>query len=302
MQRTSLMFGLIAGTVLGLFLPFLYQPISTFYFTLADGLMTSPVGLMAFIISAQLALALIWAISAPPTRVLKFWKEGNAENLPELHARLFPFLTRSPLREPPLAKTIFEWMDDNALDYTSSDQQFRTVLVGKLGSPLSQVAMNRTEECMAAVLFLLWSRLPKKAMAAANRLAVLSSQGSEFPSAEELVTAKHWVMFNKFVKDEQVLHAYASTMLVSMLVRARDMTVFPMTALAWLEQVDPLLWVGLNSAGRPAPLPEALATLGHYAAEVSATHAIEEPAVDAAVTSIRLWLLAHPIKQTTGCL
>ncbi len=100
-------------------------------------------------------------------------------------------------------------------------------------------------------------------------------------------------------------HPYTRTLLMAMLIEARQMGVLPSSHFIWLKPLDRALWYPLNTAGRKVPFLEAAAVFNQMQAEVVAWEnrcVLTEPHVEEAIQGLQKYLEEVGILSTTDAI
>jgi intracellular multiplication protein IcmP len=105
----------------------------------------------------------------------------------------------------------------------------------------------------------------------------------DFTGTPELLT-KH--ANTKLVKQVVKKHAYALTVMASMLELGRTDGVLASAEFLWLKPVDRKLWYMLNSIGRQTAVPEIAGTFAHWNIEKKIGRPLKVPMVDEAVKGL----------------
>lgn len=85
-------------------------------------------------------------------------------------------------------------------------------------------------------------------------------------------------------------HGYVTTILASMLVRAREVGVLASSEFIWLKPIDRRMWYMLNTVGRPTAVAEICGTYAHWLAEKRLGLALTVPMVEEGVKGLELAL------------
>ncbi|MGB6976824.1 MAG: type IVB secretion system coupling complex protein DotM/IcmP [Gammaproteobacteria bacterium] len=98
-------------------------------------------------------------------------------------------------------------------------------------------------------------------------------------------------LLNKHVSSKAVgrvvgSHAYALTVLASMLELARTDGVLASAEFLWLKPIDRRLWYMMNTVGRPTAVPEIAGAYAHWIAEKKMGRPLRVPMVDEAVKAL----------------
>ncbi|MBS0359401.1 MAG: type IVB secretion system coupling complex protein DotM/IcmP [Proteobacteria bacterium] len=83
-------------------------------------------------------------------------------------------------------------------------------------------------------------------------------------------------------------HAYVSTVMASMLERAREDGVVATAEFLWLKPVDRRLWYILNAVGRQTPVSEVSGAFAHWIVEKELGHKVMVPMVQEAVNALEI--------------
>lgn len=97
-------------------------------------------------------------------------------------------------------------------------------------------------------------------------------------------------------------HPYPRTLLMALLIEARQMGVLPSSNFIWLKPLDRALWYPLNTAGRKVPFMESAGVFNQMQAEEVAWDndcVLSAPHVEDAVNGLRTYLEETGIVQST---
>jgi intracellular multiplication protein IcmP len=83
-------------------------------------------------------------------------------------------------------------------------------------------------------------------------------------------------------------HAYALTVMISLLAGARNDGVVPSSEFLWLKVVDRRLWYTLNCVGRQTPYPEVAGPFAHWRAEKELGRRSLVPMIDEAIKGLEV--------------
>lgn len=119
------------------------------------------------------------------------------------------------------------------------------------------------------------------------QLAATSQQKLNITGTDELLK-KH--LNSKLVQQVVASHAYVSTVMASMLERARDDGVQASADFLWLKALDRRLWYTLNTVGRQTPFPEVAGIFAHWVAEKEMGRKLLMPMVEEATKALELAL------------
>lgn len=103
-------------------------------------------------------------------------------------------------------------------------------------------------------------------------------------SGADAIIKKHQA--SKVVQKIVNTHAYIYTVVIGMMVAARDDGVFAASDFLWLKPYDRKLWYVLNCVGRITPYPEVSGIYAHYFAEKEIRRRCMVPIVDEAVKGL----------------
>lgn len=288
----------IAGITLGLIAPRLLEAMGAAGSLLLEQSDRLPpgdvlIGVFAAVAAFVLLLLMVSTWRSRERRLL-FWKKADQESLPEVHARLAGYLPNPEMDDDiRLAPTMWEWMIANALTSASSDDEFRRAFTPQLGNPFSSTAEPEAHCCAMLIMWLFRTRRSDLAMNVAKVLNECIKQDKPFPQHDGLVDMNMRAALAEYIREHASRHAYASTMLMSMLADARRSSSVVITGLRWLSIVKPALWHALDNTGRACPMPEALGIASHFEAENKARTALTTPALDRAIASARIWMLQY---------
>ncbi|MDR1057023.1 MAG: type IVB secretion system coupling complex protein DotM/IcmP [Coxiellaceae bacterium] len=122
-----------------------------------------------------------------------------------------------------------------------------------------------------------------------DQISASAKNGSKlsFAGVEELICKYgNSKKVNKIIN----LHGYVTTVLASMLVRAREVGVLASAEFIWFKPIDRRIWYMLNSVGRPTALPEICGAFAHWLAEKKLGLPLMVPMVDEAIKGLELAL------------
>ncbi len=102
--------------------------------------------------------------------------------------------------------------------------------------------------------------------------------------------ALHLYGNTKVVQKTEARHAYARTVLISMLEKARENGVLPPSWFRWLKTVDRITWYALNDLGLDVASVEAAGIRAHWLAELALGKRIVNPMIDSAVAGLKTYL------------
>lgn len=107
-------------------------------------------------------------------------------------------------------------------------------------------------------------------------------------SGTDALLKKHYN--SKIIQKIVTSHAYTSTVMASMLERARDDGVQASADFLWLKPIDRRLWYTLNTVGRQTPFIEVAGIFAHWIAEKEAGKKLIVPMVEEATNAVEMAL------------
>lgn len=174
------------------------------------------------------------------------------------------------------------------LDKMRAGQVFSSQL-GKLWAGADRLPIHRR-----ALLATFLARGCRDTQSARNLLAQINRSCAhgkldkmDFAGADAL-WKKH--INNRQIKDIINVHAYESTVLVALLLYAREDGVFAAADFLWLKPFDRRLWYVLNNVGRQTAFCEAAGVHAHFLAERALNRALRTPMINEAVKGLQLAL------------
>ncbi|CAN7782994.1 hypothetical protein LJR296_008153 [Cupriavidus necator] len=254
------------------------------------------------------SLGIWFSIKALRNPILKAKNVYTIQSLLEAQSQNFsavaPILHRDLTQEdqPEWASSVHpeEWVAEHGLIYSDrlDEDRAREMLVQQLGQPIAdrgQLAkLLPTERALFAVLGL---RVFFKDIAACRELMdalnySASNEGSR-PDFSLSTAAFQRCMKCKELDAWVKKHRYPRTLLMAMLIQARELGTLPSSEFIWLKPHDRALWYPLNTAGRKAPMMESAGVFNHMQAEEVAWESgcvLLEPHVDNALAGLRKYL------------
>ena len=233
---------------------------------------------------------------------IKLRRVMNMTSLAQSESRVWPWLTPVlgkkiidlPINEGPWAMALhplefarkFSLLDGQALNRDRAERLFASQLGPLWEGPEK---LRSSTRALFACFCAQACEDNKSAIDGLKRLAVSVSSGTpDYGFVKELLD-KHYQ--NPKVQDVIGKHAYVSTVISAMLLRARAYGVLPPSFFLWLRPLNRPLWYTLNGVGRSTPFSEAAGVHAHRLAEQIAGHGIElayvEKCVDALEKSLQ---------------
>lgn len=150
---------------------------------------------------------------------------------------------------------------------------------------------NKLPPYVRALFAAFAARINADSAPAAKLLAQLAASSRnkqlDFTGVDELIK-KH--ENTKLVQKIIQTHAYASTVMFSMLQGAREDGVQASADFLWLKPVDRRMWYTLNTVGRQTPFIEVAGIFAHWVAEREAGRKLIVPMVEEATNAVELAL------------
>jgi intracellular multiplication protein IcmP len=150
---------------------------------------------------------------------------------------------------------------------------------------------NRLPPYARALFAVFAARINADSQAAARLLAQMSASSLnkelDYAGVDELLK-KH--ENTKLVQQIVQSHAYASTVMASMLLASREDGVQASADFLWLKPRDRRLWYTLNTVGRQTPFIEVAGIFAHWGAEKEAGRKLLVPMVEEATNAVEVAL------------
>jgi len=283
-----------------LFIYYKYAKVVKFKETWALG---NKIGLYYAII--PVLLAAWFARKAMKNPILKAKKVHTIQSLLESQSHHFsavaPILQRDLTndRSPEWASSMHpeEWVAEYGLIVNEEVdvERARALFVQQLGRPVSSFGKFAPHERALFAVFGL--RVFFKDTKASQKLIDQLNHSANNPESKpdfSLATAQFKrCVNNKQAKKWVMKHRYVRTLLMAMLIEARQTGVLPSSNFIWLKPYDRGLWYPLNTAGRKVPFIEAAAVFTQMQAEEVAWDndcVLTAPYVEEAVLGLRRYL------------
>ncbi|WP_116138384.1 conjugal transfer protein TrbA [Trinickia diaoshuihuensis] len=190
-----------------------------------------------------------------------------------------------------------EWVAQHRLlvDGKLDTDRARALLVAQLGKPVSSFdALSAVERALFAVFGL---RVFFKDVEASKALVdALNYSAQNAHSKPNLALADE--AFKRCALSDQAKrwlhkHRYPRTLLMALLLEARQLGVLPSSMFIWLKPLDRALWYPLNTAGRKVPFMESAGVFNQWQAEQVASEngcVLNGPHVEDALAGLRRYL------------
>ncbi|WP_206956317.1 secretion/conjugation apparatus DotM-related subunit [Trinickia acidisoli] len=233
----------------------------------------------AFYLAIPVAFASWTAYRALRHPVVRARRVHSVQSLLEAQSKSFsavaPVLRRdlSNDRSREWASSIHpeEWVTQHRLivDGRFEIDRARTLLVAQLGKPIDSLGqLSNVERALFAVFGLrvfFKDVESSKALVDALNYSAENAQSKPnlkladdaFRRCENTDQAKRWLR----------KHRYPRTLLMALLVEARQLGVLPSSTFIWLKPLDRALWYPLNTAGRKVPFMESAGVFNQWQAE-----------------------------------
>lgn len=218
-----------------------------------------------------------WAYSAMRNPTLKAKSVYTIQRLLEVQSQNFsavaPVLHLGNENAPEWASSIHpeEWVAEHGLVVGGEldVERTRELLVAQLGKPLSKLGqLSPAERALFAVfglrVFFKDTEAARKLIDALNYSASnhqskpdFTLADAEFKRCAQNPLAKTWLQ----------KHRYARSLLMGLLIAARETGILASAEFIWLKPTDRALWYPLNTAGRKAPMMESAGVFNHMQSE-----------------------------------
>lgn len=190
-----------------------------------------------------------------------------------------------------------EWVAQHRLliDGRFDTERARALLLAQLGKPANSFdALSSIERALFAVFGL---RVFFKDVEGSKALVDALNYSAENAQSKPNLTLADEA-FRRCVLSDQAKrwlqrHRYPRTLLMALLIEARQFGVLPSSMFIWLKPLDRALWYPLNTAGRKVPFMEAAGVFNQWQAEQVAWEngcVLNGPHVEDALAGLRRYL------------
>ena len=190
-----------------------------------------------------------------------------------------------------------EWVARHGLliDGRLDIERARVLLVAQLGTPIASFdALSSAERALFAVFGL---RVFFKDVEASKALVDALNYSADNPQSKPNLALAD-LAFQRCARADQAKrwldkHRYPRTLLMALLMEARQLGVLPSSMFIWLKPLDRALWYPLNTAGRKVPFMESAGVFNQWQAEQVAWEngcVLSGPHVEEALIGLRRYL------------
>ncbi|RDU98770.1 conjugal transfer protein TrbA [Trinickia dinghuensis] len=190
-----------------------------------------------------------------------------------------------------------EWVAQHRLigDGKFDADRARALLAAQLGKPIESFAeLSGVERALFAVFGL---RVFFKEVEASKALVDALNYSADNPQSKPNLKLADDA-FKRCAGADQAKrwlrkHRYPRTLLMALLIEARQLGVLPSSTFIWLKPLDRALWYPLNTAGRKVPFMESAGVFNHWQAEQVASEndcELSRPHVEDALVGLRRYI------------
>lgn len=251
------------------------------------------------------SLAAWFAYKALKNPILKANRVHTIQSLLEAQSTHFsavaPILKKDLTndRSPEWASSMHpeEWVAEHGLIVNEEVDvnRARQVFIEQLGKPLTSLSKLAPHEKALFAVFALraFYKDTKGAQKLIDALNYSASNEQSRPDFSVAMRAFNKCASNKLAKKWATKHRYARTLLMALLIEARQTGVLPSSNFIWLKPLDRALWYPLNTAGRKVPFIEAAGVFSQMQAEEVAWDndcVLMAPHVEEAIAGLQKYL------------